>query len=148
MMITCGKSSNSNSSNKNNLNIQSNAAVKKLAKFAYKNLAGAYKFDSKANECDVYFTVLYQVPLEDRVVKHFKDGSYDVQEMKIDLNITTYQNKVRVNLIELSPDERTLGYDRYEPELIQSDIQAAMKKVWDKIQKRLTKAYENYDFLF
>lgn len=143
MKITCG----------NNLKIESGQAVKMIAKHLYKNLGGAYKFESHANMCDVYFIVLYEVPrLQKWIGKadnpEEKKEYNALHEMKINLNITTYQNKVRVNLIEITPQERTLGYDCYKPELIQLDIIAAREKIWDKVKKRLEKEYQDYDFAF
>lgn len=117
--------------------IPANLAVNKISKYLYKHLDGAFKFQVSANMCDIYFLLLYQVP-----------GIPDVKEMHINLNVTTYQNKVRVNVIEVTPEERTLGFDCYEPELIQTDLEAAKKKIFDKVVKRVSKAYEKYDFIF
>lgn len=125
------------SSAKQTQTIPANLAVNKIGKYLYKHLDGAFKFKTSANTCDVYFLLLYQEP-----------GVCDVQEMHINLNITTYQNKVRVNAIEVTPEERTLGYDCYSPELIQTDLEAAKKKIFDTVVKRVSKAYEGYDFIF
>lgn len=85
--------------------------------------------------CDVYITLLYAEP-----------GSNDVQEMILDINITTYQNKIRVNIIEVTPKERTIGFDLYTSEEMMN-LQEASKKIYQKILKRVSKAYEEYDFL-
>lgn len=138
MNIVCGKG----------LTIQSGAAVNKIGKYLYKHLDGAYKFTHSPNMCDVYFLVLYQLPREKQIPGKQKEGYNDMHEMHVDLNITTYQNKIRVNLIEITEDERTIGYDLYKPELIQTDIEAAKEKIYQKVCKRLEKAYEEYDFIF
>lgn len=85
--------------------------------------------------CDVYIMLLYAEP-----------GSNDVQEMILDINITTYQNKIRINIIEVTPKERTLGFDLYTSEEMMN-LQEASKKIYQKILKRVYRAYEDFDFL-
>lgn len=135
---------------KTDLKIQSGQAVKMIAKHMKKNLGGAYKLTVGANTCDVYFLIYYEVPKLHKLIGNSpgKEEYNKVHEMHIDLNITTYQNKVRVNLIEITPEERTIGYDLYKPKIIQDDIVKARELIWNKVQKRLEKAYEEYDFVF
>lgn len=135
---------------KTDLKIQSGQAVKMIAKHMKKNLGGAYKLTIGANTCDVYFLIYYEVPKLHKLIGNSpgKEEYNKVHEMHIDLNITTYQNKVRVNLIEITPEERTIGYDLYKPEIIQDDIVKARELIWNKVQKRLEKAHEEYDFVF
>lgn len=116
--------------------LSANQQVNRVGKYVYKNLDGAFKFKTSSNMCDVYITLLYEVP-----------GSNDVNEMTLDLNITTYQNKLRVNIIELTPNERTLGYDLYRPEKLE-DLEEAKKMILQKVIKRISKAYQDYNFLF
>lgn len=116
--------------------LSANQQVNRVGKYIYKNLDGAFKFKTSSNTCDVYITLLYEVP-----------GSNDVKEMTLDLNITTYQNKLRVNIIELTPQERTIGYDLYKPEDLMN-LEEAKKTILQKVIKRISKAYEGYNFLF
>lgn len=116
--------------------LSANQQVNRVGKYIYKNLDGAFKFKTSSNMCDVYITLLYEVP-----------GSNDVKEMTLDLNITTYQNKLRVNIIELTPQERTIGYDLYKPEDLMN-LEEAKKTILQKVIKRISKAYEGYNFLF
>lgn len=121
--------------------IPASLQVNKIGKFLYTNMDGAYKFSKQANMFDVYVTLLYQV-------KPQYGGRYDdVNEMTIDINITTYQNKIRINTIEMTPEERTLGYD-----LIDADDIGDLKKVKDTVEwlvgNRIRKAYKNYTILF
>lgn len=116
--------------------LSANQQVNRVGKYIYKNLDGAFKFKTSSNMCDVYITLLYEVP-----------GSNDVKEMTLDLNITTYQNKLRVNIIELTPQERTIGYDLYLPERLE-DLEDAKKMILQKAIKRISKAYQDYNFLF
>lgn len=110
--------------------------VNRIGKAIYKNLDGAFKFVKSSNSCDIYTTVLYEIP-----------GSNDVQEMTLDINLTTYQNKVRVNIIEMDKYERTIGFDLYRPEDL-DDSQSSVVRILNRVKRRITKAFENYNFLF
>lgn len=116
--------------------------VKRIGKYLYKHIDGAYSFKSSSNMFDVYFTVYYQE-------KHPTLGITinGVQELHIDINITTYQNKVRINIIEITPEERTLGYMLYTSEKL-NDLPSAMKLIFDKIVKSVEKAYSDFEFIF
>lgn len=117
--------------------------VKRIGQYLYKHIDGAYDFKSSSNNYDVYFLLLYELKKELR--EPGKD--YPVQEMRINLNVTTYQNKVRINIIEITPKERTIGFDLYTPEKVQ-DLQKAYPVIMEKIYKRIYKAYEDYYFLY
>ena len=90
---------------------------------------------------DVYFTLLYQLKPE------FGGKVNDVKEMTVNINITTYQNKIRVNVIEITPEERTIGYDLFTPDKLQN-LEEAKDLIFNRVVKRISKAYENYIFLF
>ena len=117
--------------------------VKRIGQYLYKHIDGAYDFKSSSNNYDVYFLLLYELKKELR--EPGKD--YPVQEMKININVTTYQNKVRINIIELTPQERTIGFDLYTPEKVQ-DLHKAYPVIMEKIYKRIYKAYQDYYFLY
>lgn len=122
--------------------------VNKVGKYIYKHLDGAFKYKVTGNTNDVYITVLYAIPAN--LVKKFnltEDKYKDVHEMTLDLNITTYSNKIRVNIIEISPEEKTIGYDLYPPEKLQ-DLLQARELIFDKVKKRICKEYEDWDFIF
>lgn len=110
--------------------------VNRIGKAIYKNLDGAFKFVKSSNTCDIYTTVLYEVP-----------GSNDVQEMTLDINLTTYQNKVRVNIIEMTDMERTVGFDVYRPEDL-DNTQLSVGRIINRIRKRIIAAFNQYNFLF
>ena len=118
-----------------------NKQVNRVGKYLYKHLDGAYKYDQHANECDVYVTLLYELKEEFGGIKN------DVQEMTIDINITTYSNKLRVNTIELTPDKRTLGFDLIKPEDL-INLENAKVKIMKIVCKRIEKAYKNYHILY
>lgn len=124
---------------KSSSNLSANQQVNRIGKYLYKNIDGSFKYRTSSNTADVYFTIYYQSP--DSGVED------DVSEMVIDLNITTYQNKIRVNVIELSPEERTLGYDLYLPEDA-ADLPTIQHTILNKVIRRVSKAYQEYNFIF
>ena len=127
--------------------LQANQQVNRVGKYLYKHIEGAEKIQFFGNTCDVYIRVLYQVPYWERIPGKEAEGYNDVKEMMIDVNITTYQNKLRVNVIEMSPEERTLGFDLYKPELLK-ELEPAKEMIWAKVIKRISTAYKDYDFTF
>lgn len=114
--------------------IPASKQVNRVGKYLYRTFKGL-KYTTSSNMCDVYIMLLYAEP-----------GSNDVQEMILDINITTYQNKIRINIIEVTPKERTIGFDLYTSEEMMN-LQEASKKIYQKILKRVYKAYEDFDFL-
>lgn len=126
--------------------LSANQQVNRVGKYLYKNIDGAFKYKTSSNTCDIYFTLLYQLPLDMQEPDKGKEYN-DVHEITVDINITTYQNKVRVNVIEMTPMQRTLGYDLYEPYVLEN-LENAKKRIFNKIIKRVSKAYSDYDFLF
>ena len=132
--------------NKQPQKLSANQQVNRVGKYLYKNLDGAFKIKNSSNTCDVYTTVLYQIPYLQQIPGRGKEYN-DVHEMTLNLNITTYQNKVRINIIEMDPNERTIGYDLYKPEVLE-DLDFACKLIFKKVCKRISKAYQEYDLLF
>ena len=85
-------------------------SVNSIGKYLYKNLSGSINFKKSSNMFDIWTIVLYQIPSE--LIKKYnltEDKYKEDHEMVININITTYQEKIRVNLIEETPDEVTLG---------------------------------------
>ncbi|MCM1226120.1 MAG: hypothetical protein NC320_01685 [Clostridium sp.] len=122
-------------------NMSASQQVNRLGKYLYKHLDGAYKYMKSGNMYDVYCTLLYQLKPE------CGGKVNDVQEMTININITTYQNKIRINTIEMTPEERTLGYDTMKPEEM-SDLKQAMEIIIWKVGNKIRKAYKDYLILF
>ena len=73
--------------------IPASTQVKRVGKYLYKHLETSYDFNSGSNMYDVYFTLYYQK-------KHPKLGIAinGIQEIQININITTYQN-ISVHLL-------------------------------------------------
>jgi len=124
--------------------IPANKQVNIVGKYLYNNIDGAFECKSSSNNFDVWLTILYEVPDMGPRYQRLDD---QLHEMVINLNLTTYQNKIRVNTIEESPNERTLGFDLFKPEdmLILED---ACDRIHKKVVQRISRAYEDYDFVF
>ena len=112
--------------------LEASQIVNKLGKYLNRNIDGTYKFRIGGNQYDLYFMVLYQLPREMQVPGRQAEGYNDMHEMHLNLNITTYQNKIRVNIIEISPEERTIGFDVYPPELFQN-MSIARDKIYSQV---------------
>ena len=121
--------------------IPASKQVNRVGKYLYNHLDGAFKYHISGNMYDVYCTLLYQLKPE------CGGEINDVHEMTIDINITTYQNKIRINTIEMTPEERTLGYDLMKPEDM-VDLKQAQEIILWKVGNRIRKAYKDYLILF
>lgn len=122
--------------------------VNTVGKYLYKNIDGAFKFDKSSNMCDVYFTLLYQIPADIRKFYGIDNAKYaDVNEMTININVTTYQNKLRLNLIEEDPNELTLGSLVYNLEK-DENLNNLRLKILTYLRKRLEKRYQGWEFIF
>lgn len=117
-----------------------------LGKYLYKHIDGAFKYNVSGNMSDIYLYVYYQLP------KLYQDWTKpdeynDMHEMTINLNLTTYSNKVRLNLIEVSPSEKTLGHVVLDCSKLQ-DLKVAHELVMCKIKQILARNFKEYEFIF
>lgn len=123
--------------------------VKRLGKYLKDNLSGVYSVKEPPNEYIIYTTVLYTISesarrdisehiqklkelyepytLPEEVKqdiheseKRLKEATDNVYEMNIYLNITTYGQYIRINIIQLDEYEVTLGFLRLEPKELMS----------------------------
>lgn len=134
-IIMCGKSERPPK-------YQGGQAVNIIGKYLFKHIDGAYNFKKGANTYDVYFTILYQLKEDYRT-----DNDTDMHEMNINISLTTYSDKLRMNIIEISPRENTLGFNTFSLSKF-DDLQAGYELIMNTLRKRLSKEYQNYDFIF
>lgn len=149
--------------------------VKRLGKYLKDNLSGVYKTKEPPNEYVIYTTILYIIKEEVRKeieehVQHIKDlyAPYTiplevqreiedsekklqeikdtVYEMNIYLNITTYGQYIRVDIIQLDEYEITLGYLRLDPKDLIS-LPYCKEKILAYTKKVIEKHYEDYEVL-
>lgn len=119
--------------------------VNSIGKFLYKHIDSAHKITFGPNTCDVFITLYYQIPGE--VIKKYHVEDDRLHEMNIDISLTQYDSKVRINTIEMDDLERTLGFDTFEPEKI-GDLHDIHRHIYQTVCKRVAKAYEDYEFVF
>lgn len=121
--------------------IPASKQVIRLGNYIYNHLDGAYKQVRSGNTVDVYSIFLYQLRPE------YGGKINDVQEMHIDINLTTYQNKVRLNVVEITPMERTLGSSVISEAKLE-DLRSAMDYVLQLVAKHITRSYKEYMLLY
>lgn len=149
MKILAKKKFGNNDEYYNRLSLPSQ--VKRLGKFLAKNLTGVYKIEEPPNQYIIYSTILYQIKPEVRKAmkqyqKEFQGIEETVYEMNIYYNITTYQQYIRVNVIQLDENEQTLGYLRLEPKELMS-LPYCKQKILEYTKRVIEKKYANYEVL-
>lgn len=127
-------------------NIPIEQLVNRIGKYLNKNLDGVYKFKIGNSEVNLYLVVYYQIPMLSKRPGEGKTLS-DLYEMNFNLNLTSYANKIRVNLIEIAPDEQTVGHFVLDSSQVQ-DMLVARKIIVDKLIKIINKKFEGYEFIF
>lgn len=121
--------------------------VNKVGQYLYNNIDSAYKGVRSTNTYDVYMFVLYQLPYEQWVPGKQNEGYNDMHEMHINISLTTYQSKVRVNVTEISPEEWTFGYILIPPEKLKN-LEDARTLIYEKVAQKIQNHYKDYKFLF
>lgn len=127
--------------------IPTSQLVNKIGKYLYKHIGGADRYKISGNQNDIWFTVLYQIPEYSTRPGEGMRYSDEVYDMQININVTTYRNKIRVNLIEVSPEERTLGHFVYMPEQVQQ-VATICNVIIQDIAKKLNKVFADYNFIY
>ena len=126
--------------------IPPNQLINKVGKYLKKSIDGAYSYSTGVNVCFVKLIAYYQIPkFPDKPGGEITYS--DMKEMVFEIGLTTYSNKVRVNIIELDPKEQTIGHFVVEPKKLY-DMVEARKLILDKINKILNKYFEGYIFIF
>lgn len=128
--------------------------VNSLGKYMFKNLPGAVNYEKVSNMYNIRTLVLYQIPYDLLEFYGIEEDKYkDVYEMIINISITTYDSKIRVNLIEEDPEELTLGHKTFDTKGLNKSsprdyFEMIKNKVWAFLVASLERRYEGYDFLF
>lgn len=131
--------------------MQAGQKVNTIAKYIKKHVDGAYKLTfNPGMTADVYITIYYDIPSEARdIMKKYgaEPKQQGVESMDIDINITSYQNKIRINVIRMDDNEKTLGHFVIKPEDIK-DVYSVVEDIKDKVASFIEKEYADYDFVF
>ena len=119
-----------------------------VGKALYKRLDGAYSYKATSNTSEVKSTILYQIPVDvSNKYNLAKEERDQVNVMDVAISLTAYSNKVRVNVIELSPEEKTLGHKTFVSEKF-SNVQDGVQEVLAFVAKCVHKEFDGYDILF
>lgn len=113
--------------------IPASLQVNRVGKYLSKHLDGVYKTAKDRNTFDIYVHFMYQPYPE-------YTETPPITEMDIIISITTYQNKIRVNTIELTPEERTIGFDVFSPGVME-DLDYARLLILRAVKKNVQKYY-------
>ena len=115
----------------------SGTIVNKVGKYLNKHIDGAYKITFKSMTCEVLMRMYYQV-----------EGDPDTfNEMNFEISITSYQNKVRVNLTEITDMEKTIGQIILRDEELK-DLSLAQKRILSTLRRAIEKEYKDYIFVY
>jgi hypothetical protein len=113
--------------------IPASQQVNRVGKYLSKHIDGVYKTAKDRNTYDLYVHFIYQAFPE-------YTETPPINELDILITITTYQNKIRVDTIELTPMERTLGFDLFSPQMM-NNLEEAKFYIMKVVKKRVQKAY-------
>ena len=127
-------------------NLSTQQKINKIGKYIYKRIDGAYKIQFSSNQCDVWFNVYYQRKYYDRIPG--KGEAYnDVKTMPININLTTYQDKIRVNIIDGSGYGKTLGHFILK-DADTTSLQTAKDVIYDTAIQIIVNNYKDTEFVF
>lgn len=111
--------------------------VNKVGKYLKKHIDGAFKIEFSGMACEVTMRMYYQL----------EDQPDTFEEMHFIINITSYQNKVRVNLTEDTPEEKTIGQVILTDEELH-DLSLAKKRILSTLKRAIAKEYSGYEFIY
>lgn len=112
----------------NNYNVPKTQAVKVIAKYIFENIDTAYKIDNYNNIFEIWFNIFL-----------------DADEIKnLCINITTYQDTIRVNIFEqdnIHDYERTIAFLSYKVDQT-VDVEYIKGQILHDIFKKINKMYD------
>ena len=120
--------------------------VNELGKYFKKHLTGSGTIKNESNLCTVKIPLLYTVKpdkeaLDDCISKDIPD---EMGTIIVEISITTYSDKIRVNIFngDLTIDHNTYAIASFD------DYETECKKVLNHSKKRISKNNPQYDFQF
>lgn len=111
--------------------------INKVGKYLKKNIDGAYKISFHPMECEVFTRMYYQIP----------EIAESLDEIDFIISITSYANKLRINLTENNEMEKTIGQLILKPEELK-DLNIVRKRVLQMIKKSINKEFDSFDFVY
>ena len=113
-----------------------NQLINKIGKYLNKNIDGAFKIKFGPMYCELTMRMYYQIPRD-----------LELKKMKFIINITAYSNKLRVNITEDTPAEKTIGQVILMPQDF-SDLNLIREKVLAELKKDIAREYAEYEFIY
>lgn len=115
-----------------------NQYVNKVGKYLNKSVDGAYKIKFGPDYSEVYIQVLFQ--------EKGRPETFD--ETVVRANVTSYQDKLRINFIEDDDREKTLGQLILKANEITNGMPYIKEKVRTALTKAMFKEFGDYEFVF
>lgn len=110
--------------------IPASKLVNIIGKYLYSHIHNAQRYTKTGNSYELYIALIQQD----------EDSNEAPKKLMVSLNITTYQNKLRINLIAHTPSEETLGYALFNPSNFDS-LDDAREQILRSMNKMLQSAY-------
>ena len=105
--------------------------VNSIGKYLYAHIHDAVRYSKSSNTYELLISTIQQADNEDS----------EPQQLLLSLSLTTYQNKLRVNVIAHTPAEQTLGYALFRVDNF-SSLEDARETILARVNKILKSAYE------
>ena len=114
--------------------------VNRIGKYLKQNIDGAYKIKFSPMECEVFFQMLFEVP----------ENIESYGEIKFAISIVSYQNKLRINITEISEREKTVGQIILKDADLENmtDFEEIRFRIINSINKFLEKEYPGYYLVY
>lgn len=113
-----------------------------IGKSLYNYIESAFEYRKSANMYDVYFTIYYQIIEELRDI-----DDTEVHEMIVNINVTTYDNYIRVNIYTDENPNQLIAFNKYDIRRYNS-IKKIVEDIYRNTLARIDKFFYLYDFIF
>ena len=111
-----------------------------LGKYIYNNIEYCYQYKSSVNTFDCYLRIHYTI--DENLLE---EGESPEGYIDLNLNLVTYQNKIRVNLYELNDQyQKVIGTKIIEVKdkfSVETECNKLLKFVFNKIEKEYKDLY-------
>lgn len=122
--------------------------VNSIGRSIFKSTDTAFKCVKSSQHCEVFFEVLYEIPPRLREAYNLEGSPYDdINTMIVSIDLTSYDNKVRANVIEQDPNELTLGHKTFSLDKY-PDNKAMRDAVVAFMYSSVAKRYQDFDFIY
>lgn len=118
--------------------------VNQVGEFLRKQFKDAYKIEKQPNQYEIYFHLIYQWKYKEG----YEREDPDVHDLNVSINLTCYQDKLRINFMDRSGYGKVLGSWVIPADKL-VDVHNARTIIFNKIMKRLEKLFgTDYDYVF